>query len=79
MANVLYTQMINVLVKSAGVPEDQAVLNVGRLLKMNNIDENSVESAHCAKFYANLEGIVLLRGDKSKLNAVKPLLAALTK
>ena len=78
MPNAIYTRVIDVLVKTGGVPENQAILNLGRLLRMNNSDENSLTAAQCASFKKNLEGIVILRGDKSKLAEARPLFDALT-
>lgn len=77
MANALYNQMIDILVNSGDVPEDQAKLNVNRLLKMKKIDEDSISTTQCASVLKNLEGIVILRGNKNKLSDVKPLLAAI--
>ena len=78
MPNALYTRVIDVLVETGGVPENQAILNFGRLLRINNIDENSLTAAQCASFKKNLEGIVILRGDKNKLAEARPLFDALT-
>ena len=78
MPNALYTRVIDILVKTGGVSEDQAILNLGRLLRMNNSDENSFTAAQCISFKKNLECIIILRGDKSKLAEARPLLGALT-
>ncbi len=79
MPNALYTRVIDILVTAGSVPEDQAVLNLGRLLKMNNSDEDTFTADQCAAFKKNLEGIVILRGDKSTIAEFRTLLDSITK
>ena len=79
MPNALYTRLIDILVNSGSVPEEQAKLNLGRLLKLNNSNEDSLTVAQCAAIIKNLEGIVILRGDKTRIGEARPLLNAITK
>lgn len=76
MPNALYSQIIK-LIEDGSVPPDDAVSNLERLLRLNQIDANHFAPDHIKQLRANLEGIIILRGDKTKLGAFKESITAI--
>ena len=76
MANATYKKIIEMLV-SASVPEEKAAASLDRALTLKGLEADSIMPKDVSIIRKNIEGAVVVNGNKDKLTDVKTALDAM--
>jgi len=76
MASQAYSQVLKILT-DAGVPADSAADSLARALLLKGSTPDLCDGAAARSIRKNIEGAILIRGDKSKVEAVAKKLEAI--
>jgi hypothetical protein len=76
MASLAFTQVLKILTDS-GVPLDAATESLNRSLTLKGFTADAFDGVAARSIRKNLEGAILIRGDKTKVDAVAKKLEAI--
>jgi hypothetical protein len=76
MASVAFNQVLKILTDS-GVPLDAATESLNRSLTLKGLTPDGFDGVAARSIRKNLEGAILIRGDKTKVDAVAKKLDAI--